>query len=232
MEIEHVLFDNINTYEDFGLLVQEISISEAPIKEELIDIPGADGKLDFSTALTGDVKFDNRTITIELAKRKNESCYSEYSKVQNALNGKTMKIVLSNDQNFYYKGKVKVKDFDRYSLLQNITIECDVEPYKYDRYASDEDWLWNPFSFEDGIINETKDLEVNGTREVVIYGRRKRVVPVITCENEMQVIFEGKTYNLSSETQKVLDIQITEGENILKFVGTGTVSIEYRGGSL
>ena len=32
MEIEYVLFDNINTYKDFGLLVQDISISEAPIK--------------------------------------------------------------------------------------------------------------------------------------------------------------------------------------------------------
>lgn len=232
MEIEHVLFDDINTYKDFGLLVQEISISEAPIKEELIEIPGADGKLDFSTALTGDIKFDNRTITIELAKRKKESCYSEYSKVQNALHGKVMKIILSNDPNFYYKGKVKVKEFDRYTLLQNITIECDVEPYKYDLTASDEDWLWDPFSFEDGIINETKDLEVNGELEVDIYGRRKKVVPKITCDNAMQVIFDGQTYNLSAGTQKVLNIQICEGKNTLKFIGNGTVSISYRGGSL
>ena len=39
MEIEYVLFDNINTYIDFGLLIQSIFISEAPIKEEKLDIP-------------------------------------------------------------------------------------------------------------------------------------------------------------------------------------------------
>lgn len=232
MDIEYILFDNVNTYKDFGLLVQNIVISEAPVKENLVDIPGGDGKLDFSNSLTGDTKYDNRTITIELAKRKNESCYNEYSKVQNALHGKNMKIILSNDPNFYYLGKVKVKDFDRYALLQSITIECDVEPYKYDVTSSNEDWLWDPFSFEDGIINETKDLVVDGELEVIIYGRRKRVVPKFTCENPLQLIFNGETYNLSAGTSYSPDIEICEGENTFKFIGSGTVTIEYRGGSL
>ena len=188
--------------------------------------------MDFSSSLTGDIKFNNRTLRIELAKRKNESCYSEYSKVQNALHGKTMKIVLSKDPSFYYKGEVKVKDFDRYTLLQNIVIECDVEPYKYDINSSNEDWLWDPFNFENGIINETANIQVNGTRDVVIYGRRKKVVPKITCDNAISVIFNGETYNLLAGTQKVLDIQICEGRNVLKFVGNATITIEYRGGSL
>ncbi|MBR3002850.1 MAG: mtfA protein [Clostridia bacterium] len=230
--MEYILFDDINTYNDFGLLVQEIIISEPPVKEEYVDIPGGDGKLDFSTALTGDVKYDNRTITIKLAKVKNENCYNEYSNVQNALHGKNMKIILSKDPNFYYIGKVKVKDFERYTVLQNIVIECDVEPYKYDLTSSAEDWLWNPFSFENGIINETKEIEVTGSADVVIYGRRKKVSPWITCENAMQVIFDSRTYNLTANKQKVLDILISEGKNTLKFVGNGKVTIDYRGGSL
>ena len=37
--MEYVLFDDINTLSNFKLLVQSISISEAEIKEEYINIP-------------------------------------------------------------------------------------------------------------------------------------------------------------------------------------------------
>ena len=37
--IEYILFDNINTYKDFKLLVDSIHISEATIKEEKLNIP-------------------------------------------------------------------------------------------------------------------------------------------------------------------------------------------------
>ncbi len=83
-----------------------------------------------------------------------------------------------------------------------------------------------------GIINETNNISVKGSKEVVIYGRRKKVVPIITCDNPFELIFNGETYNLSNGTQKVLNVQICEGKNVLKFIGDGTVSIEYRGGSL
>lgn len=229
---QYILFGDKNTYIDYKLLIQSLNISTPQPKEELVDVPGSDGILDFSESLTGDTKYQNRIISIVLNKAKNENCLVEYSKIQNDLHGKRMKIILSEDQNFYYYGKIKVKDYDKYSLVHYIEIECDVEPYKYDLTASDENWLWDPFSFIDGIINETKDLVVNGELEVILYGRRKRVVPWITCDHQMQVIFKSNTYNLLSQRQKVLNIEICEGENKLKFVGYGKVTIEYRGGSL
>ena len=229
---EYILFGDKNTYKDYKLLVQSLIISTPNPKEELIDVPGADGELDFSESLTGDIKYQKRTITISLAKRKNESCLAEYSQIQNDLHSKTMKIILSNDSSFYYYGKVKVKDYDRYSLLHTIDIECDVEPYKYDLFASDEDWEWDPFDFETGIINETKDLVVDGELEVSILGRRQKVVPKFVCENPLQLIFNEQTYNLPAGGSYSPDIEICEGENILKFFGNGHVTIEYRGGSL
>ena len=230
--MDYVLFNDMHTFNDFKLFVQSISISEATIKEQSIDIPGADGKLDFSETLTGDVKFNNRTIKIQLSNRKDINYFQEYSRIQNLLHGKKMKIRLSDDLNFYYIGRVKVKEYITETLLKNIEIECDVEPYKYDINSSLDDWLWDPFDFESGIINQTKDIKVEGSKEVIIYGRRKKVIPKITCDNELQVIFNSKTYNLLPGTQKVLNIEICEGMNTLKFIGNGTVSIEYKGGSL
>lgn len=231
-EYSYVLFDNYNTFSDFNLYIQKIEISEAEIKSESVDIPGGDGELDFTYALTGDAKFKNRKINITCANLKKYVTLQEYSRVQNALHGKRMKIILSKDLSFYYLGKVSVGKFEVDGLIRFITIECDVDPYKYDILQSNEDWLWDPFNFEDGIINETNNIEVSGTKNVVIYGRRKRVVPWITCDNTMQVVFNSQTYNLSAGRQKVLNIEICEGINTLKFIGNGTVTIEYRGGSL
>lgn len=143
-----------------------------------------------------------------------------------------MNIRLSKDLNFYYVGKVRVGKYEVNGIIREIVINCDVEPYKYDLTSSDEDWLWDPFNFEDGIINETKDLVVNGTLEIKIYGRRKRVVPKFVCNASMQLVFNNVTYNLASGINYSPDIEICEGENKLKFVGNGKVTVEYRGGSL
>ncbi len=231
-EYSYVLFDEYNTFSDFNLYIEKLEISEAELKEEIVDIPGADGELDFSYSLTGDAKFKNRKINITCANLKKYFTLQEYSRIQNALHGKKMKIRLSNDLNFYYTGKVSVGKYEANGLIREVIIECNVDPYKYDLFSSDEDWEWDPFSFVDGIINETKDLEVNGELEVSIIGRRQRVVPRFVCENALQLIFNEQTYNLPAGGSYSPDIEICEGENILKFIGNGTVTIEYRGGSL
>lgn len=231
-EYSYVLFDEYNTFSDFNLYVEKLEITEAEIKIETVDIPGADGELDFSYSLTGEAKFKNRKINITCANLKRYFTLQEYSRIQNAIHGKRMQIRLSKDLSFYYVGKVSVSKYEANGLIREVLIECDVEPYKYDLTSSDEDWLWDPFSFEDGIINETKDLNVNGELEITIIGRRQKVVPKFVCDNPLQLIFNGTTYNLSSGTSYSPDIEICEGENVLKFVGNGTVTIEYRGGSL
>lgn len=194
---------------------------------------GADGKLNFTKSLTGDVKYENRKLTFEfVTTARYKSWKNLMSEIANYLHGQDFKIILDEDPNFYYFGEATVNQFKSDKSIGTIVIECDVEPYKYDLTASNEDWLWDPFDFESGIINQTKDIEVVESKEIVIYGRRKRVVPKITCENSMQVIFNSNTYNVSAGTQKVLNIEIREGKNVLKFIGNGKVTIEYRGGSL
>lgn len=236
--IDKIQFININnskqynSYEDFEFLIKEFSVDEATVKEEIVDIPGSSSFLDFSRSLTGDVNYNRRTINIVLNKRRGRIFLQEYSKLQNALHGQRMKIIHSKDAGFYWIGTVKVGSFDPHAIVSEISVKCEVEAYKYDIQASNEDWLWDPFSFEDGIINETKDLLVDGELEVVIYGRRKNIVPTIICNKAIDVIFNGTIYNLSAGENYSPYIEISEGKNVFKFVGNATVSIEYRGGSL
>ena len=229
-----VKFDDIHTFEKWELILSHTDISFPEPKKEKVDIPGADGELDFSKSLTGDVKYKNRIITFTFVTTKKYDLWkSLISDIANYLHGQDFeRIILDEDQNFYYKGTAEINESKSDKSIGTIVIECDVEPYKYDLFSSDEDWEWDPFSFIDGIINETKDLEVNGELEVSIIGRRQRVVPRFICEDPLELIFNDTTYNLPAGESYSPDIEICEGENILKFIGNGTVTIEYRGGSL
>ena len=86
--------------------------------------------LDF-TEFFGDVKFDNRKLGFEFTTLVPQSKFMTlFSRIQNALNGKRMKIVLDEDPDFYYSGRVSVKEWLADQSIGKITIECDCDPYK------------------------------------------------------------------------------------------------------
>ena len=45
-------------------------------------------------------------------------------------------------------------------------------------------------------------------------------------------LFSGKTYNLASGENSISEIIFTAGENLLEFIGTGTVAVSYQEASL
>lgn len=226
-----VKFDNIHSANDLGLFLSTVEITPPEPKTYIIEIAGADGSLDLTEALTGDVKYKERTITLNFEMLGDErDIHRKYSEVMNALHGKRFsEISFDNDGNYYYIGRVKATALSSEPLKGIIEVQCAVEPYKYDR---GDDWLWDPFSFENGIINEVSNLKVNGTLEVTYIGQRKKYIPNITSSAAMTVVFKGKTYNLSAGKNKIFEIEFCEGVNILTFHGNGVVTIENKGGSL
>ena len=144
----------------------------------------------------------------------------------------TLDIILDTDPSFYYIGRltIDVEKTDR--INGKLVMSGEVDPYKYEVASSLEDWLWDDFNFETDIIREYGNIKVSGKYELNIYGRRKRVIPVIECDTPMQVTYNGATYDLPKGKSKVFDIWLSEGDNLLTFTGNGTVSVDYRGGSL
>ena len=112
-----------------------------------------------------------------------------------------------------------------------IVIDCDCDPYKIEKNSSSDPWVWDTFSFVDGIIYVNR-VTVSGTASATLINRRKVVSPTFTCSAAMTATFEGVTYNLPVGTTTILDIRLQEGENIITFKGNGTVQIDYKGGSL
>lgn len=223
----------IHTWKDWKLKWYKVAISSPEPKTYTVDIPGADGYLDLTESLMGDVKYNNRTITLNFELDGDYFTWATMnSMINNFCHGQEAKIILDTDFNYYWKGRIKLNSSkDEYSYGE-LELVADVEPYKYEKNSSLEPWKWDEFSFVDGIIRNYEDLEVNGSLRLVIPGRRKKVYPYITCSSDMSIIFNGKIYNLPKGTVQALGIELSEGNNILTFRGNGTVSVDYTGGSL
>lgn len=234
-----IIFDDeINTWDDWHLIPSTRPVVNPPgVKTNFIDIPGGNGSIDATEALTGYPTFENRTGSWEFYVANDYKPWEIiYSDIMNYLHGRRRKAVLEDDLGFYYEGRFSIDEWKSDKICSVITIDYNVYPYKRDIVSSGEDWLWDPFNFETGIINELKDLTVAGTLEITIPNRQERVVPTIivsgTGSNNMILTFNSKEYSLSPGENRNAYIILQPGENTLKFTGNGTVTIDYRGGSL
>lgn len=216
---------------DMGFIFNSKSISPPDPNLVTIEIPGTSDIIDLTESISGDIEYKRRKITIKLESGTGkDSYYGKYAKLANYLHGKNMKIVFNKDQGYYWIGRITVASAEPKVYGSTITITATVDPYKYETQSSLEPWLWDTFSFEDGIIRNYYNITVPGSLTIV--GRRKRVCPKIICSGAMTVTYLGNTYQLTAGENLITDIFIGEGEHVLSFGGSGTVSVDYRGASL
>lgn len=127
-----ITFGNYHSFRDFRLILSPNNAIGTPTpKYELIDIPGGDGMLDFTEAF-GEVKYGNRPLSFQFSTMVPQSEFmSLFATVQNALHGQKMKIILDDDPDCYYIGRLTVSEWKANRLIGSLTIDCDCEPYKY-----------------------------------------------------------------------------------------------------
>ena len=227
-----VKFGNKHSYDDFNVYLKEKDIGFPDVKRETVEIEGRDGCIDLSTVLTNDVKYKNRKLSFTFQAIGSKFDFPNIiSKISNYLHGRNYHVVLDDDKTFYYEGNVTINKFKTNKALGEITIDVDAQPYKMEVVATGEPWIWDTFSFVDGIIH-TSELTVNGTATINLINRRKVVSPTITCSDAMSATLNGVTVQLKKGENKVFDFRLKEGDNVVTFKGNGKVNIMYRGGSL
>ena len=220
-------------YKDLGLRALSIDPGTAEVDEKFKEIPGRNGDLDITDALTGFPVYKNATmkLTFDFKDDNYDLWLIRASELRNKIHGRRLKVVLGNDE-FFYKGRISVSTEKLNKRYSSVEITINRDPYKLELQSSLEDWLWDSFNFETGIIRDYKDLQVAGRLELIIPGRTMRVIPVFDCSEEMTVSYNGTIYNLPKGKSKSPDLLLGEGDNTLIFTGNGTVSVDYRGGSL
>lgn len=211
-----ILFGNKHTYDDWDLVLTDKSLGLPTPKVSSVDVEGADGSIDTSEVLSGEIKFNNRKLQFEFTMTTPYEEYNELvTEISNYLHGKKLKIILDEDDNYYYTGRCQINQWTSDKRIGKIVISCDCEPYKYSL---------RPF-----ITRAT----INGLTYVKVYGKRMTVTPIIEVSQEMTISVNGKVKTLyPSRKNEILDLFIKEGVNILVFNGNGEVKISYTGGEL
>ena len=209
-----VKFEDYHSYLDFGLILSSYSVGDAKPKTEMIDIPGSDGSLDLSEYF-GDIKYKNRKLSFTFSTiGKPSEFLQNYSRVQNLVNGRKMKIVLDDDPEFYYVGRVTVDEWKSKPRVGSITIDCDCEPYKYKIH-------------ETVVANK-----ISGSETIIYDNLRKWVTPVFAVTAPVTIAFGGIFVELDSGEYTVPAIEFKQGQNIVTYTGDTVVTVKYQEGGL
>lgn len=106
-------------------------------KTYTVDIPGGDGVIDLTEALTGDTAYSNRKqeFTFYIIDMDDEQTFEQRkTMVSNFLHGKAFDYQMTMDPGYTYHGRFTVKTYEHSALpsgiLGGITITIDADPYK------------------------------------------------------------------------------------------------------
>lgn len=212
-----ITFGSFHSYRDLGLLLASKEIGSPPVKENKIDIEGADGSLDL-TEFFGEAKFDNVRHKFDFALSVPPQSYpSIFSQIKNALHGKKMRIILDDDPTFYYVGRLHVSSFTNDRGAGYLSIDADCDPYKY--------------KISKTVVSRT----ISGTETITLTNGRKRAVPLVTIQAEASIrIVYGSSniWDLGSGSYTLPELELVEGGNAVTVTGTGTISFEWQEANL
>ena len=212
-----IKFGSYHSYNDFQLILASKTIGTPSPKTETIDIPGGDGVLDL-TEFFGETKYGNRNLSFEFSSLVIPSEFMTlFSTVQNALHGKKMIIILDEDPEWYYVGRISVSEWKADKNIGKLTIDCDCEPYKYQ-------------------IGTTEIFRsISGTSSFTLPNSRRRSIPTVkvTSSSGLTVTYgSGKVWNLSSGSYLLPELELVEGDNPVTVTGTGSITFTYTQGTL
>lgn len=228
--------------EKYNLTPMGYGVSTPEPRTNMVEIPGRNGLMDLTSAL-GPVTYGQRSVwfacmMVDTPRRLTE----RYSEILNKFHGQRCRMVLDEEPDYYYDGRCLVSRDYIDNGTQAIRLELDADPLKYPVYASDEDWLWDPFNFETGVIRDYMDITINGTRTVDVIGYEqpespKFYVTLNSGQPSMRMVYDGDTYYLHNGLNSFPAI-VVQSEDVhtditeFRFIGYGKVSIDMKGGIL
>ena len=211
-------FGSLHSHRDLGLIQQSVDLQPARPKLNIIDVPGADGSKDLSAHPAGRVVFNDREITWTFALYPGDKWHDKHRQVSNALNGLACHIVLDDDPNYYYDGRLSVDKYNINGLLRQIVIRAVCRPYKLHRQIT-------------GAYAEL----TTSYKTLDLYNDRKPAVPTIEITAETTLAWGDHVVTLSAGKHKLLDLELLEGKTELQAKvtsGTGTITLTYQKGAL
>lgn len=233
-----ITFGDKNTYDDWHLVPSSRPLFVPPeVKTNLVEIPGGNGSIDLTTALTGEVTYSNREGSFEFYVLNGYSKWHEkYSELLKYLHGKSMRATLEDDPDYYYEGRFSIDSWDSEKDWSKVTIKYNVFPYKFSWHTPNDRLIWDEVNFDSEILQNLNDLVISGSKEITVYGDELTVNPTfianVTSGSTFTLTKGSDTYTIPNGTSHVAGFNIYNGENTFTVTGTGTLTMQFRSGKL
>lgn len=226
-----VQINELDMFSEYKCILTDFAIGTPGVQTKYVQIPLRNGSLDLTEYLTGSPKYDDRAIKMKFMYQGFDDFEDKFSDIQNAFHGKKCKITFDRDPAYYYLGRLEVSNFSHMRYGGTFEIEGTCEPFKYQTSTGD-DWLWDPFDFEEGYINELSNIEIDTEADIVIVADEQLTYATVVSDAQFTVTYKSKSITITSGTTTLYDFEFEPGNNTLHFAGTGTISINYRGARL
>lgn len=211
------IFGAYNTAQQLWTLT-DWELTDAEYKQNFMDVPGRDGSLDMSGALTdGEPKYGSRALTavFECSEGTRLERKERIDTMVNWLSGWRVAITLPDDATHYIMGRLHVQ------RLYNDMAHCSVQVS-----AVCDPWR---LSTEETVVNLTATTEAQ--TQALVNNGRKPLVPLVEITGdsaEVLLVFGTASWALGAGTYQLPDLVLPQGSSLLTYSGTGSVKISYR----
>ena len=181
------------------ILLDGYTLSPPEPKTYTVDIPGGDGVIDLTSALTGDVAYSNRSQSFTFMVVDPDSFERVKTDVSNFLHGKSFDYQMTMDPGYTYHGRFSVTEYSHAvyaypGLVGVFTVDIDADPYK-----------------SKGL--QTYQLNATGGKMFRLESGRKPVHPVIECTQPCRVRWKDVVTVVPVGTYRLNDVLFTQGFN-------------------
>lgn len=237
-----------NTWDRWHLVPSSRPVVAPPeVRTKYVDLPGTHGYIDLTELLIGGPAYGKRSGSWSFAAHPSysdrEPWNTKYQDIMQYLHGKQHKIILEDDPFFYYEGRLTVSSWSSGKSYSTVNIGYNLKPFKKEIISSEEDWLWDPFCFENGIIRGYSNIAINGTKYFRIDTGEEKVKPTVsnTGSGTLTLIYRpnadrNATWAFETiepgESKSYVDFVLQGEKNYIYLTGTTTVTISFRGGWL
>lgn len=214
-----IVFDDYNTWTDWGLILTGKDIPLPQIKTNYVSIDGMSGSVDLTEALSSEVTYEDvpLTFTFCASEGSHEEREALLRAISAAVHGRKLKIIEPDDPHHYFYGRASVTNIVRHGTHTEFAVACICAPWRFD--------------MQETVI--VLSVSAATDRLFTVRNPGVRVVcPDLTVTGSLKITCNGVTSSATAGTYKVLTFKLFPGENPITISGTGTLTLTYRGGTL
>lgn len=194
------------------------SLTAAEHRSQYVQVPGRDGDLDLSTALTdGTPRYGSRTLTATLERSDGTRLEREAAidTMINWLDGWRMDIRIPDDDAHYLQGRVHVARVYNDPAHAAVSISAVCDPWRYNNYET--------------VVRLTAGDDPVEAR--LTNSGRRTVVPHLTISGDsasVLLVYGTYSWQLGAGTYQLPDLVVPQGGVAIAYSGVGELSFTYR----